>query len=114
MNFWDRLEKEVENHSNGAKVAEAVGIPSNSFTMWKKRHTYPKADVIVAIAEVLGTTAEYLVIGEYRNDWKAPARISGIVDDLLILDDNELEAVGILASGYAVRHRTVSHGAGTG
>ena len=61
---FDRLLKE-----KGYKVidvAEATGIPQSTFTDWKKgRVKSMKAEAMLAIAEFLHVSVNYLMTGEY-------------------------------------------------
>jgi len=63
VDFWERLEETVNSKSNRKTVAIQAGIPTNSFSNWKKRRTYPAADVIVRVAHELKVSVDYLVDG---------------------------------------------------
>jgi transcriptional regulator with XRE-family HTH domain len=45
-------------------IAKITGITQSTFSDWKKGKSAPNAKKLVAIAKVLETTVEYLVLGE--------------------------------------------------
>lgn len=48
-------------------LAKRVGISINTLNMYLYRGSIPAADVAVRMAQVLNTTAEYLVLGTHEN-----------------------------------------------
>lgn len=78
----------------------------------------PNADQALQIAKALDTTIEELVAGDEGRDyiiswaernsgkWKAPDRIADIVNDLMILDEEQLESVRLLARAQADKTRS--------
>jgi len=46
------------------ELAEKIGLRRPSISDWKKKGTYPYADVAVKIAEILGVSVEYLITGK--------------------------------------------------
>jgi len=106
MEFWGRVKKRIsEEHTTQDWVAKKIGTRADTFSRWVQRNTVPRADQVVAIAEALDTTVEYLVTGENPDTWRPPRRYADIVNRLEELDDSELEAVRILVDGYASRKR---------
>jgi hypothetical protein len=73
-----------------------------SFSGWKKRHIYPRADEAIVIAKDMHTTVEELVDGEkgeqylkeyvHQKGWEftPPERIADIVQDVQGLSDDDL------------------------
>lgn len=49
------------------QVANAIGISPSVLCDWKNNRSEPKAEKMVRIAQCLGITAEYLIIGEEGN-----------------------------------------------
>jgi transcriptional regulator with XRE-family HTH domain len=65
MTFPERLEAFIkENRTSQKAVAEYAGVRYASISDWKKDGSYPRADIAIKIAKMLGTTAEYLVTGK--------------------------------------------------
>jgi hypothetical protein len=122
MDFWERLEAEVNSKTSRKIVEFDLGIAANSFSNWKSRKTYPAVDIIVRLARHLHTTAEYLVDGEdgarYVRDlvqqeggvFRPPKRIADIVDGLKTLDDVELNLVRGMVLAGAARHKEAAEG----
>jgi len=106
--FWDRLDSKTKGTYNRKRLADELGISVSAISMWKYRKNYPTADVAVKLAEALDTTVEYLVTGKSSDTWQPPRRYADIVKLLEELNDSELEAVKVLAEGYASRKRNKS------
>lgn len=68
MSFWDRLEKALfDNHLNIATLSKKLEISQPSISHWK-RGAIPRADIAVKMANILGTTVEYLISGVQKVD----------------------------------------------
>lgn len=66
--FIERLERLMEDKGLQQKdLAEQVGISSNGISTWKITGAFPRADIAVKIADILGVTVEYLVTGHIPN-----------------------------------------------
>lgn len=66
--FKERLLDELNYHGiSKIDFAEKVGISINTLNMYLYRGSIPAADVAVKMAQVLNTTAEYLVLGTADN-----------------------------------------------
>ena len=66
--FKERLLDELNYHGiSKIDFAEQVGISINTLNMYLYRGSIPAADVAVKMAQVLNTTAEYLVLGTADN-----------------------------------------------
>ncbi|ADK81637.1 helix-turn-helix domain-containing protein [Sediminispirochaeta smaragdinae] len=106
MDFWERLKTLIKEQKTTQEwVANKTGVSFGTFRKWMSRKTMPNADQAVEIADVLDTTVEYLVKGKSSDTWQPPRRYADIVKLLEELDDSELEAVKVLAEGYASRKR---------
>ena len=101
--FWDSVRSKIKHIKDGQKwLAEKSGVGRTAINSGISRLSSPSVDNAYFIAQALGTTMEELVDGEIgaeyvrkvvRNDPKAiqvPDRIYGIVESLLLLDENEL------------------------
>jgi hypothetical protein len=104
MNFWERTDSLMTSTVNRKSITKDLSIAPNSFSTCAKRKTYPAADIAVEIARKLETTVEYLVTGESAAAWGSQ-EFAHIFDDLKALDDTGIDAVALLASGYASRAR---------
>lgn len=49
-------------------VANNVGLTIDSYNSYKKHENLPRADIATKIADILGTTVEYLVTGEEKKE----------------------------------------------
>jgi transcriptional regulator with XRE-family HTH domain len=110
MDFWDRLEKRINEKSNRKEVMAIAGVAVNSPSTWRKRKTIPSGDVLTKIAVFLDTTVEELVDGESgrvyalewaeRNGakWRPPERIAALIEDLNAMNDKDLETMLVTAS----------------
>lgn len=116
MDFWERLEKEVNSKTTRKAIELDLGVAANSFSNWKSRKTYPAVDIMVRLARYLGTTAEYLVDGEEGQEYvrdlvrregsafRPPSRVADIVEALKLMDDSQLAMVrGMVEAGVAKR-----------
>lgn len=62
--FFERLERLLKDRNIQQKeLAEKCNISSNGISTWKVTGSYPRADVAVKIAGVLGVSVEYLITG---------------------------------------------------
>ena len=67
--FKDRLIDELNYHGiSNRDFAAKVGISPNTLNMYLYRGSLPAVDVAVRMAQVLNTTAEYLVTGVHSNE----------------------------------------------
>ena len=67
--FKDRLIDELNYHGiSNRDFAAKVGISPNTLNMYLYRVSLPAGDVAVRMAQVLNTTAEYLVTGVHSNE----------------------------------------------
>lgn len=54
----------AESGSSNAEIAESIGVSSASITQYRKGETRPSLDKLVALAEELNVSLDYLVLGE--------------------------------------------------
>jgi SOS-response transcriptional repressor LexA len=88
MTFPERLETLIkENKTSQKAIAEYVGVRYASISDWKKDGSYPRADIAIKIAKVLGTTVEYLVFGEETSGY--PQEIISIARKIAGLDPSD-------------------------
>ena len=65
MTFWGRVKIEIiNNHTTQEWIASKINKRPDVFSRWISKGTIPKADVVVEMARLLNTTAEYLVTGK--------------------------------------------------
>lgn len=55
-----------KNNKKAADVARATGIPSSTFSDWKKGKSSPKQEKLQKIADYFGVSVEYLLTGKER------------------------------------------------
>lgn len=62
--FWVRVKRLIKAHKISRKdFAQYVGIPTKTFDSWIYRNCMPEASRACVIAQALGVTVEYLVMG---------------------------------------------------
>jgi hypothetical protein len=104
--FWGNIEKaRIEAKKERKAIILECGLTSNAFTRGLQRKSDPGASTAYRLARSVNKTIEELVDGEagveyvrkvIRNDPRAiqvPDRLSSIVEDLLLLDENELKGI---------------------
>jgi len=106
MNFWIHVKEEIKRQNTTQEwIAEQCGISYATFRGWINYQRIPRADQAVAIAKALNTTVEYLVTEEKQDAWRPPPRYADIVRYLDVMDNTGIEAVRVLAEGYASRSK---------
>ncbi len=91
--YWERYEALCPKD---LPIVEKTGIGQSTISGWRVAKRYPPADRAAEIADVLGTTVEYLVTGneEYRyKPAKFPLAIISLARDLLGLSEARLEEI---------------------
>ena len=89
--FWLRVDKLMITRKLMLKdIAEGAGAPYQSFTGWRTRHKYPNAQVLVKIALILHTSAEYLVFGEKDHD---NLKFSDIINHLEYASEDDIALI---------------------
>jgi transcriptional regulator with XRE-family HTH domain len=64
MDFWTRLKDQIKKKNTTQEwIAGKIGVPFGTFRKWLTRKTYPDVKQGLEIAELLDTSAEYLVTG---------------------------------------------------
>ncbi|GHV27134.1 hypothetical protein AGMMS4952_08330 [Spirochaetia bacterium] len=101
MDFWMRLKTEIkEKNTTQEWIAGKIGVPFGTFRKWLTRKTYPDIKQGVEIAELLNTSAEYLVTGSDREILSVEER--NLVRDYRKLDKADQENI-TLAMGAWLR-----------
>lgn len=105
-------------------VARKTGITPSTFSDWKKGKSMPNTQKMVAIAQTLNTTVEYIVEGidpyqgmrRQRTMRPQPHYLTPEEENLLVLwnqlTDTEKEAANVLMNGFVLQKRdtqTSSH-----
>lgn len=95
MDFWERLDKEIEAKSNRKTITSKAGVAPNAVHLWIKRRSFPSADVIVEVAKELKMSVEELVTGEnssesYSSLIASRPNLRNVVDRAAQLDDTQL------------------------
>jgi len=104
--FWKNLEDaRIKANKERKYIEKECNLANNAFTQGLKRASSPSVDLAYRLAQAVGSTVEELVDGEsgvnyvrrvIENDPRAirvPERISSLVADILLLDDNELRMI---------------------
>jgi transcriptional regulator with XRE-family HTH domain len=122
--FWPNMEKaRIAVGKERKAITSECGLTSNAFSRGLERKSDPGAGTAYRLARAVHKTIEELIDDEagveyvrsiIRNDPRAiqvPDRISSIVEDLLLLDENEL--IGIRANVEALAEAKKGSGTGT-
>ena len=76
-NFWTRVKLHIKAHRMSRKeFAEYTGIPGRTFESWIRRNCIPDATRACVIAQALGVTVEYLIMG--IDDFNAEDRMKRV------------------------------------
>ena len=68
MDFYERLRALCkEKNTSVTTMLLKLGLSTGSTGNWKKGQL-PKGDALAAIADYLGTSIDYIIYGEYRDD----------------------------------------------
>ena len=105
MEFWNRVIDRIKDQKTSQRwVAEKIGVRPDSFSRWITTGVLPNVAQAVKIAEALDTTVEALVANGGVRQWGLPLKISDIVDDLLTLDSDQLNTVGLMIQGLRIKN----------
>jgi transcriptional regulator with XRE-family HTH domain len=64
MSFWIRLKSEIKAKNTTQEwISGKIDVPLSTFRKWMTRKTYPNLKEGVEIANLLDTSAEYLITG---------------------------------------------------
>jgi len=108
--FWDMVALEVERQQTSFEwLYRKTKVAKGTFSSWKSRKMYPRADIAYKIAEALGVSVEYLLTGRQQlkqssNTTIYAAVIDEIAQNLVFFDSFDLETVKALASSMAKRY----------
>ena len=104
MSFWQNVENEL-NYKNISRkeLSEKASFAVSGISLGLSHNSIPNADIAVRIAQVLGTSVEYLVTGkESRSLPKENAElIHHITSELQKLDRYDLVSVSALVKRMA-------------
>ena len=108
--FSRRLRSEIDYIGlNNKEFAAKAGVKKRALDAYLgQQQSMPPADAAVKIASALGVSVEYLVTGkEYRQsiDISDYLRFRDILDDLLILPDEILDAIKAMIKAAANSER---------
>lgn len=54
-----------------AEVYAGAGLAENTFSVWAKRKTIPRSDVLLRLADYLGVSMRWLLVGQDENGLNA-------------------------------------------
>lgn len=91
--FSDRLFYILEKRGiSQVQLADRTGISQNAISSWKSRGTIPKADDALRIADILGVSIEYLILGtdEKKN----------LIERMRSLSSKQIEVIEAVISAF--------------
>jgi transcriptional regulator with XRE-family HTH domain len=96
--FIEILEGLLKDNSLSQKeLAEKIGLRRPSISDWKKKRTYPYADIAVEIAGILGVSVEYLLTGKDKEGFSQNERAL-VLDYRSLSDDNKRNIKALIDS----------------
>jgi len=85
LNFYERVKTLVKSKKTTIEyVVGEAGLSLASYNAYRRHENLPRADEALKIAQVLGTTVEYLLIGDVTEQTaseKALGKIQIILDE---------------------------------
>ena len=108
--FWDLVTLEVEKQKTSFEwLYRKTKIAKGTFSSWKARKMFPRADVAYKIAEALGVSLEYLLTGREQAKHTANNPSQHLMEeaakDLVFFDHFDLETLKTMISSMAKRYR---------
>ena len=89
---WSRIDRLMYEYKFLYKnIANTLEINESTVSTWRKNRTIPRADDLVKIAKLLGTSVEYLVTGEYEGGITEEQR--NLIKKFEILDERDKTTV---------------------
>ncbi|MGD9939103.1 MAG: helix-turn-helix domain-containing protein [Clostridia bacterium] len=104
MNFWERLDSEIEKRSTRKEIAERAGIAASTISMWKKRNSLPIADTAVKLAQALGVSVEYLVTGQHPSG-SLSGEMLQLARDIASLPQDDIDELKAIVALKKEKHR---------
>jgi transcriptional regulator with XRE-family HTH domain len=103
--FWEMVKQEIQQQNTSFEWLYAeTGISKGTFSSWKNRNTFPRADEAYTIANALGVTVEYLLTGTNKSVYLSKPTIQEIVHIIRLFDQYDLNAVHELAKTMSQRY----------
>jgi transcriptional regulator with XRE-family HTH domain len=104
--FWQMVKKEVSAQNTSFEwLYQKTRIAKGTFSSWKSRGTFPNADEALRIAGALGVSLNYLLTGTDCTPERPHKEIEKIIENLALMDENDLAAVGALVETMAKRYK---------
>jgi transcriptional regulator with XRE-family HTH domain len=104
--FWQRVKKEVDSQNTSFEwLYQKSKIAKGTFSSWRNRNSFPRADAAFRIAEALGVSLEYLMTGFDCAPEKTHPEIREIFEMISLVDEADLKSVGALVKTMALRYR---------
>jgi transcriptional regulator with XRE-family HTH domain len=96
--FIEIFESLLKDKSLSQKeLAEKIGLRRPSISDWKKKGTYPYADVAVEMAGILGVSVEYLITGKDNEGFSQNER-DLVIDFRSLSGDNKRNVRALIDS----------------
>jgi transcriptional regulator with XRE-family HTH domain len=77
--FWGRVKQLIKKkNTTQAKVAEACGVPLETFHGWIYKGIYPTVLGAYYLSRVLGVSIDYLVAGKDKEEEKIESRVKKV------------------------------------
>ena len=103
MDFWLRLKNEIKAKNTTQEwIAGKIGVPLSTFRKWMTRKTYPNIKEGIEIAQLLETSAEYLVTGKEQEGLSNAERM--LIKTYRTLSSADQENVILAVNAWAEKY----------
>jgi transcriptional regulator with XRE-family HTH domain len=107
--FWQRVRNEVDSQNTSFEwLYQKSKIAKGTFSSWRNRNSYPRADAAFRIAQALGVSLEYLMTGLDKAPEKVHPDIREIFETIAVVDEPDLKSVKALVKTMALRYNRVA------
>lgn len=97
IQFVERIDNLLLNRKESrAEFLRHLNLPRNAITNWNNRGNIPAADIAVSIAKYLGTTVEFLVLGESQEAPELTAEQKRLLASWEELSESDKEEIEML------------------
>jgi hypothetical protein len=103
--FWNIVKREVARQNTSFEwLYRKTGIPKGTFSSWKSRNIFPRADEVYKIACALDVSVAYLLTGTDRPEGVVHPEAREIAQTLAVFDAKDIESVLALVRAMARRY----------
>ena len=99
--FWNNVDSELTRRNwNLGKLCAATGIPYNTISVQRVRHSLPKIEQVYKMASSLNVSMEFLLTGNESSNSLSP-RLRNIINACMKADELDLLLVERILRNYS-------------